>query len=1012
MALLDFQSSLNDKRSLRLFVNISNSLPILVFLGMSMIFSCSENRTNVPKSLDPFPGASVAYVDSLMKTLSLEEKIGQLLIWENEKKPDSTALLDMLDQAEKGRVSGFIFKNIDIHDFLLFRYATQKMSPVSPLWGTAQEINIIGQFNTNFEFPNSASLAAGHNEDLGKQLESTFFKQCSGLGINMILAPRLNNWDKSSDLSGETSLTGNIAAQNNYLLSFIQHARANKILTIGTELNQLYFQGDEALRDSLKYQWILASNSGISGLLLTSDIFKIDTLIKSNPGFLKQCLGEQLGMNGLIVSRLSKVESPYLKLLLGADLLLTENPKRVFYAIVKLVERGRLTEDYLDKKVRNVLLAKCWINDVSILSTSKKNLNVGPDLARVTSFELSHSMQIEKGVIDSVSIEAEAWQCYFDDNRWHFIAKRIYENSVTLVRDPEKLVPLQWQRNKSLEVRIISDEPFRNFLSSLSKYADYNCKIIEKRSASVASKEIESIWKDGRQYIYVLDQIDLSDPQNDKILRSVNNLASTTNLFIVNFSFPSNLALLNKDISVLQVYQRNEYTEAVSAQIIFGGLPATGKLPLTISKELKAGSGLMTEATRLGYVIPEEVGIAPERLTAINAIAESAITNKAFPGCQVLVAKDGKVVYSNSFGAYDFHEKQATNNLSLYDVASITKAASTTLAVMQLVDKGSIQVDTKLKSILKLEEGSTIGDIEIGELLKHRSGLQSQLPIGKYFNSRSVPSSGCNNYYCRYSKSGFNLEVCKGLFFNHLYKDSILIRTHQLRVDPRKNYRYSDVNFVLLQELIEKRTQKHLDEYVDSILYLPLGLRYTTFNPLKRFSLKYIIPTENDRVWRKTIVHGYVHDPTAALFGGVSGNAGLFTNAEDLAVIFQLLLNGGEYGGKRYFSNETVNLFINSNNRSERALGFDKPFRKRYPTYSSHVSKKAFGHTGFTGTCVWADLEENLIYIFLSNRINPSIRNNKIQTESIRARIHDAIYDALNTYQFSLPSLPTSDKGN
>ena len=198
--------------------------------------------------------------------------------------------------------------------------------------------------------------------------------------------------------------------------------------------------------------------------------------------------------------------------------------------------------------------------------------------------------------------------------------------------------------------------------------------------------------------------------------------------------------------------------------------------------------------------------------------------------------------------------------------------------------------------------------------------------------------------------------------------------------------------------------------FVDSAFYLPLGLRYTTFNPLHRFSRKYIVPTENDRIWRKTLVHGFVHDPTAALLGGVSGNAGLFTTAEDLAVIFQMLLNGGTYGGRRYFSPATVKWFTESKKSDQRALGFDKPAFKRFPTYSDQVSGRAFGHTGFTGTCVWADPESGLIYVFLSNRIHPSARNSKMRTESIRARVHDAIYDALNTFQAKLPTLPASVK--
>ncbi|GAB4244002.1 MAG: glycoside hydrolase family 3 N-terminal domain-containing protein [Saprospiraceae bacterium] len=990
-------------------LNISKQSLLLLLLAMGFFGGCVQEKTLVPKAVDPFEGVSRQYVDSLLETLSLQEKIGQLLIWENDQAPDSAALTDMLLQAEKGRVGGMLVQGLDVADFLAFRQHADALATLPLFWGTRQSVSLHQDFKGFSAIPRPISLAALDSVGLAKEVEDLFFSQCSGLGLNLAIGPRLNDWNKTVDPNAFFALPGNFEQQTRSVLSFIERSRQQRMLSFGQNLDRFILEPNDTIRDSLNYRWKLAGNAGISGLVLTDKIFQYDTLARSKPGFLQKYLSTELSMKGLAVARLGKVESPFYKLLVGADVLLTDDPKRAFYAIVKLVERGSLTEPYLDKKVRKVLMAKAWMEGGQIKNTQDRVLSMGEGLARLTSYEPPSSSLRSEEEIERSRVLAEEWKCYFEDPAWELWAKNIFEASVTLVKDERQLVPLQWQRGTPLNVWVVSGERMSTFLGKLSKYADYSSRQVQPKYGVVPVFDFPPV-SEGEINIVLLDQVDLSSQKNARFLRSLNANALSRPMVVVNFGYPSNLSLLNKDISLLQVYERNGTTEAACAQIIFGGLPAKGKLPLTIDTQLTAGSGIVKNSTRLGFDDPKAVGIAPERLTAINAIVESAIDDKAFPGCQVLVAKDGKVVYTEAFGNYDYRHEQATNTVSLYDVASITKVAATTLAVMKLAEKGSLKVSSSLSSVLDLEEGATVGKIKIGELLQHRSGLQAQMPIGRYFNSRSVPAKGCNKYFCRYQKEGYGIQVCDGLFFNSLYRDSILLRTHKLRVDYRKRYRYSDVNFVLLQQVVEQKTGRPLDQYVDSMFYLPLGLRYTTFNPLHRFSPRYIVPTENDRIWRKALVHGFVHDPTAALLGGVSGNAGLFTTAEDLAVIFQMLLNGGTYGGRRYFSPATIKWFTESKKSDQRALGFDKPAFKRFPTYSDQVSDRAFGHTGFTGTCVWADPEVNLVYIFLSNRVHPSARNSKMKAGSIRARVHDAIYDALNTYQVKLPTLPASVK--
>jgi CubicO group peptidase (beta-lactamase class C family) len=316
----------------------------------------------------------------------------------------------------------------------------------------------------------------------------------------------------------------------------------------------------------------------------------------------------------------------------------------------------------------------------------------------------------------------------------------------------------------------------------------------------------------------------------------------------------------------------------------------------------------------------------------------------------------------------------------------------------------------KVADYLNVPSNSAVGYIKIKELLLHQSGLQAQMPLSKFFSAKNVPAKGCNDYFCRKRKGSYSVKVADGLYFKSSFRDTVSKRVFNLAVNPKPRFRYSDVNFYLLKRIVEAVSNTPFDQYAFEQVYRPLGLRNMTFNPLYSFPKSQIVPTEQDNYWRKTLVQGYVHDPSVALMGGVGGSAGLFSNAEDLAVIFHMLLEGGIYGGLQFFEQKTVDDFVDNKYANHRGLGFDKPTKRRYPTYSPHASPKSFGHTGFTGTCVWVDPDQRLVYVFLSNRVNPSSRNGKIFTEGIRSRIHEVVYSAFGSFQNSLPELEVEEE--
>jgi len=462
----------------------------------------------------------------------------------------------------------------------------------------------------------------------------------------------------------------------------------------------------------------------------------------------------------------------------------------------------------------------------------------------------------------------------------------------------------------------------------------------------------------------------------------------------------------NSTIALVQHYERSPLTESFAAQLLFGGLQAKGKLPIALDQRFPAGYGIDTTAiTRMKYTVPEEVGISAYKLVGIDAIARNAIQEGATPGCQVLVAKDGKIIYSKAFGRHEFQKGKLVQHSDLYDLASLTKIASTTIATMKLYDDGKIKINNRLKQHIELEKKSKLKNIRIRDLLTHKSGLQSNMPIASFIMYEDTTGTGCSGPFCKEKRLSYTTQIADSFYMDVKWQDTLWQEVYSLTPRRSKRYRYSDVNFNLLMQVIENKQGSSLDKYIQSTFYNPMNLNRLTYRPMDRFSKREIVPTTKEERFRNQLVHGYVHDESAALLGGVGGNAGLFGNAESLAPLFQMLLNDGTYGGRDYLSPETVALFTKQQRGTKRGLGFDVNTKSGTNACSKQASPKTFGHTGFTGTCVWVDPETDLIFIFLSNRINPDIKNRKLFRKKVRKRMHGLVYDALDSY----PELPAPE---
>ncbi|MCC8173089.1 MAG: serine hydrolase, partial [Odoribacter sp.] len=475
-------------------------------------------------------------------------------------------------------------------------------------------------------------------------------------------------------------------------------------------------------------------------------------------------------------------------------------------------------------------------------------------------------------------------------------------------------------------------------------------------------------------------------------------------------------------------YENHTYARHYAAQGIFGGVSMTGKLPVGINSNYLAGFGINTPKTRLGYITPEMLNLSSALLYQIDSICNWAIDNGVAPGCQVLIAKNNYIIYNKAFGHHTYDKEVPNSTSDIYDLASITKMVATTPAIMKLYEDEKIDLNKPISNYYSPLKTTNKRNITFKELLTHTAGLKSSIAFFyDLIDKASLPGSlfsttpnanntvklkdnlyGYPNYQfkdsllIRTQKENYQ-EILPGLYMADILRDSIMKIVINSELRAKKNYLYSDLGFVMLPLIVQEITHESLDQFCKENFYNKLGAYNTDFLAIERLDMDKVVPSSIDNFYRKSEIKGYVHDPTAALLGGVAGHAGLFSTAEDLAKIMSLYLNYGTYGDEKYLDTTTVKLFTGRTNlypKIRRGMGFDKPEPDKHkisPT-SKETPLSTFGHTGFTGTAAWADPDNELIYIFLSNRTYPNEFNTKLTKYGIRSEIQTVIYETL---QFS-----------
>jgi beta-N-acetylhexosaminidase len=468
------------------------------------------------------------------------------------------------------------------------------------------------------------------------------------------------------------------------------------------------------------------------------------------------------------------------------------------------------------------------------------------------------------------------------------------------------------------------------------------------------------------------------------------------------FDFGNPYALKNfcNADNLVACYEDDSITQRSAADLLEGKIFGKGTLPVSVCENYKYGMGIIDGDLHLPFVEPEVVGLNAAKLSIIDSIANNGIDSSAYPGCIVLVAKDGKVVYDKAYGKFNYDTPQPVSLNSIYDMASVTKVCATTLAVMKLYDEGKLQLNATLGDYLPWVKKSNKSKLKIKNILLHQAGLVAFIP---FYKNVIDPITGepSPRIFSHFKNDSFSIRVAQDLYLRNDYRDTMYKKILDSKLGPANKYVYSDNDFIFLGKIVEAVSGLPLDKYVEKYFYKPMGLASTGFLPREKFDTNRIAPTEFEKQFRMQHLHADVHDPGSAMFGEVAGHAGLFSDVNDLSAIMQMLLDGGTFKGKRYIKTSTIKLFSAYNSTiSRRGYGFDKPEKdnaiRKEPYPAKSVSPLAIGHTGYTGTAVWADPKYNIVFIFLSNRVNPYGGDNlKLLHMNVRGKIQEAIYDAV-----------------
>ncbi|MDO5980310.1 glycoside hydrolase family 3 N-terminal domain-containing protein [Flavivirga spongiicola] len=957
------------------------------------IFSALSQAAKNPLLTDDAE-AQQKWADSIYESMTLAEKVGQLYMVQVMSDQDVTSKSKIIQLIKDYHIGGIIYSNGGPVRQAKLNNELQSFSKTPLLVGMDAEWGLSMRLDSTYAFPWNMTLGAIKDNDLIEQTGRKIGEHCKRLGVHFNFAPVVDiNTNPKNPIIGNRSFGEDRDNVTEKALAFMKGMQEAGVLA-----SAKHFPGhgdtdqdsherlptisfNEKRIDSIElYPYRKLIIEGLSSVMVAhlnvpnlesrsgypSSLSKhiVTNVLKDSLGFQGLIFTDALTMKG--VSDFGETGDIDLAAFnAGNDVMLMSEDVGIGTAkIIDACNKGDITEERLAHSVKKILKAKykVGLNNYEPIGL----YNLSKDLNRLE-----------------------------DD----ILYEELIENALTIVKNDKHFMPLRQLETKTIAYVNMGDDSGSAFFNELKKYAKVH---------HIEAEKLDGLIKKLQVYNTVIVGLHRSNDSpwqkyqfTNKELVWLQEIARTHTVILDAFVKPyalSDLKSIENIEGIVVSYQNSDIAQQKSAQLIFGAIPAKGHLPVSTGTFFKAGEGFNINAIkRLGYTIPERVGMNSQKLKRVDSVAQLAVNHKMTPGIQLLIARKGQVIYNKSFGKHTYKGKNRVGFDDIYDVASLTKILATLPLLMELEENGIVSLDTKLSKILPEYKGSNKEDISIKSMLSHYARLRPWEPF--YFRTLDTVTKRPSKKYYRGKKTGkFNVEVTKNLFLRSDYKDSINSIIKDSELLKRLRYRYSDFPYYILKKFIETHYDKTLDKLVQDHFYQSLGANNTLYNPYYKISSKKIVPTEVDDYYRYQKVHGYVHDMGAAMQNGIGGHAGVFSNANDVAKILQMYLQKGYYGGKRYLKPETIDKFNTcyycaKGNR--RGIGFDKPQLGEEGPTCGCISMTSFGHSGFTGTYAWADPEEEIVYIFLANRTYPKAGKNLLLRENIRTEIQRLIYEAI-----------------
>lgn len=967
---------------------------LLLSLPVVMAFVVKPSPT---KDVPDFLNAETRWVDSVFNTLNPDQRLAQLFMVAAYSNKDMKHVREIRELIENYRIGGLIFmqggplREASLNNYYQHLSKTPLLIAIDGEWGLAMRLD------STPKYPRQMTLGAIRNDSLIFYMGRQIARECRRMGIHVNFAPVADvNNNAENPVIGSRSFGENKFNVANKAVMYMKGMQAEGVMANGkhfpghgdtdTDSHKALpiITGCKERLDTLElYPFRRLFEEGLSSIMVAHlyvpcyDTAK-NTASTLSPYIIQDLLKKQLGFKGLVFTdalNMKGVASYYepgivdvKALLAGNDVLLfAENVPKAMEQIKIAIGKGQITQEEIDARCKKILKAKYWCG-------LHKNQFVNP----------SHLYEDLNTVASDV------------------MNSRLAEASVTLLKNEHNLLPLKRPDTLRIAEVSIGDKGKTAFAAALGNYLKADHFAIDHETGQ---KERDSLISKLKAYNLVILQLNKTNYKPEKnfgcsegsieVMSRIMRQNKTVTCLFSNPYLINKLKDLSAGSALLELYEYNAFSQKAAVDAIVGAVEVNGVLPVSTNL-FRAGYGLeLRQIIRMPYVQPERVGASSVKLQQVDSIALSGIRQKAYPGCQVIGVKNGEVFYRKNFGklTYDANSEKVSDQ-TVYDLASLTKILSTSLALMKLSEEKKFDETQTLGHYLPEYKESNKGELVYRDILTHQAGLQAFLPL--WLRTQDKSGQYKPGFYSTEPSDAYPTRVAKNLYLAKGYTDTIYRQLADSKLEAKGKYLYSDIGYYFSKKIIERQTAQPLDQYVSETFYKPMNIGLT-YLPLNTYPVTQIAPTENDTRFRKQQLRGDVHDQGAAMLGGVAGHAGLFGSATDVAVVMQMLLNNGTYGGQRLLSEAVVKHYTASqfaDNR--RGLCFDKP--EFDPKKDSPVTKEcslaSYGHSGFTGTFAWADPENGLIFVFLSNRVYPEADDNKLAKLGIRSKIHKVLYDA------------------